>query len=101
MPIMTMLLRALLFLFSVTSCVAVDRPMTAEDAILMREMEWAQISMEGYKRKNGKMPLRSFIAALNVHTEDWINDSFRSIPKPSSEDLELLESIGNLRGRRS
>ena len=46
-----------------------------EDEILRRELEWAESTLEGYKRKNGKIPLRSSIEAEHVHTEKWKNDS--------------------------
>jgi hypothetical protein len=92
-------LSALLFLlFASASAVDIDRPMTAEDAIVMRELAWAEKAMEGYKRHHGDMPLRSSINAVHVHTEEWKNDSIGSIRKSSSQDKA---ERGDLRKRKN
>ena len=93
-------LSALFFLlFASASAVEVDRPMAAEDEIMMRELAWAEKAMEGYKRHHGDMPLRSSINAIHVHTEEWKNASIDSIRKSSSsQDIEAER--GNLRKRK-
>ena len=93
-------LSALFFVLLFASALAVvevDRPMTAEDEIMMRELAWAEKAMEGYKRHHGDMPLRSSINAVHVHTEEWKNASIDSIRKSSSQDIEAER--GNLRKR--
>ena len=93
-------LSALFFVLLFASALAVvevDRPMTAEDEIMMRELAWAEKAMEGYKRHHGDMPLRSSINAIHVHTEEWKNASIDSIRKSSSQDIEAER--GNLRKR--
>jgi hypothetical protein len=105
-------LSALLFLLFafLASAVEIDRPMTAEDEIMMRELAWAEQAMEGYKRHHGTMPLRSSIKAVHVHTEEWKNDSIDSIRKSYSQDLAMAEqepdadaepAAGNLRKRNN
>ena len=42
---------------------------------LDKELAWAEHTMELYKRKNKKMPLRSSIRGAHVHTEDWVQES--------------------------
>ena len=97
-------LSALFFVLLFASALAVvevDRPMTAEDEIMMRELAWAEKAMEGYKRHHGDMPLRSSINAIHVHTEEWKNasiDSIRRKPPSSQEDIEAER--GNLRKRK-
>jgi hypothetical protein len=95
------LLSAFLFLLSASSALAVeiDRPMTAEDEIMMRELAWAETAMAGYKRHHGDMPLRSSINAVHIHTEEWRNDSIDSIRKSSSSQDKAER--GNLRKRNN
>ena len=50
-----------------------------EEEILRRELEWAESTLEGYKRVNGKIPLRSSIEASHVHTNQWKQDSIEHI----------------------
>lgn len=52
---------------------------TEEEIILRRELEWAESTLEGYKRVNGKIPLRSSIEASHVHTNQWKQDSIEHI----------------------
>ena len=47
--------------------------------IIQREMDWAEHSMEGYKRRKNELPLRSSIRAAHVHSEDWVHDSVEVI----------------------
>jgi hypothetical protein len=92
-------LSAFLFLlFASASAVEIDRPMMAEDDIMMRELAWAEKAMDGYKRHHGDMPLRSSINAAHVYTEEWKNDSIDSIRKSSSQDMT---ERGNLRKRNN
>ena len=52
-----------------------DFPLTAEDAIIQRELEWAENAMETYHQKTGSMPLRSSIRAAHVFSEEWRRDA--------------------------
>ena len=80
----------------------------AEEAIMRRELEWAEAAMESYKRKNGKIPLRSSINAPHVHTEQWKIDSMKFLTSGNSRDASAMElgdedplaTANNLRGRR-
>ena len=54
------------------------------NTIMMREIEWAEHSMEKYKRKSsgtnsGTYPLRSSISAPHVHTNEWKQDSIKNV----------------------
>jgi hypothetical protein len=75
-----------------------DMPLTAEDAIMMQELEWAEKAMEGYKRKTGHMPIRSPISASHVHTEEWRQESINIFPQGSSASADVPSR--NLRGRQ-
>jgi hypothetical protein len=89
----------LLFLSMVGSSLSqeLDMPLTEEDAIMMRELEWAEKAMEGYKRKTGIMPIRSTIRAAHVHTEAWRQESFNLVS--ASGDYASEDTNNNLRGR--
>jgi len=84
---------------STTLVAAVDweLPLTAEDAIIQQELEWAERAMEGYKQKKGIIPTRSSIRAAHVHTEDWRQDSISLLTK--SGDFEKELGARALRGR--
>ena len=71
-----------------------DDPSTlnnAEEDLIMREMEWAEKTMEAYKRKSGNFPLRSTIKAPHVHTAEWKQDSIDS----AFSDVQQLISDNN------
>lgn len=74
-------------------------PLTAEDALIQQELEWAERAMEGYKLKTGTMPTRSSIRAAHVHTEEWRKDSISLLSRGSSGDYGTAASARNLRGR--
>jgi hypothetical protein len=76
-------------------------PLTAEDAIIMNELEWAERTMEGYRQKNGFMPIRSTIRAAHVNTEEWRRDSIDAFSRASQDYSEDAIPSGGLRGRRS
>jgi hypothetical protein len=65
---------------------------TSDEAIMRRELEWAESTMEGYKRVNGKMPIRSAIAASHVHTDQWKNDSMEVVQGSYSGSLRGMSS---------
>lgn len=73
-------------------------PLTAEDAIIQQELEWAEQAMEKYKRKTGTMPLRSSIRAAHVHTEEWRREAMDMLAKGASPEFEQELSARNLRG---
>jgi hypothetical protein len=56
-----------------------------EEALIMRELEWAENTMESYKRHKGHFPLRSSITAPHVHTEEWKTESIKIFPKAPKE----------------
>jgi hypothetical protein len=76
-------------------------PLSHEDAILQKELQWAEQAMVNYQQKFGNLPLRSSIRAMHVHTNDWRQDSINVLsnnngnsdpqPGPSARN-------GNLRG---
>ena len=74
-------------------------PLTAEDEIIMRELEWAEKAMEGYKHKNGVIPIRSPIHAVHVHSEEWRQESINIFSQASKDFSEDSSPGGNLRGR--
>lgn len=75
-------------------------PLTAEDAIIEQELEWAERAMEGYKQKMGIIPTRSSIRARHVHTQDWRKDSISILASGSSADSYEMElSARHLRGQ--
>jgi hypothetical protein len=61
-------------------------------AIFQKEVEWAQDSMELYRRKKQGVPLRSPIveSARNVHTSEWVTDSIHFL-----HDDETSESLAD------
>lgn len=77
-----------------------DMPLTAEDAIIQQELEWAERAMEGYKQKKGIIPIRSSIRAAHVHTEDWRQDTISLL---TQNDHEFEQELGarSLRGART
>lgn len=80
----------------------IDMPLTAEDAIIMQELEWAEKTMESYRQKNGKIPIRSPIRAIHVNSQEWRQDSIDVVS--SMRDFIVEEQVGsnyNLRGSRS
>ena len=76
-----------------------DIPLTAEDAIIMQELEWVEKAMEGYKQKKGNMPIRSPIRGAHIHSEDWRQESIQLLSQ-GSKDFEEHEALSNLRGRQ-
>lgn len=104
----------LLLLIELLSAVAVAAPapppldsmvLVTEEDILQQELEWAEQAMEGYKRKTGKLPIRSSIRAAHVHTEAWRQDSIDVVQgRSSTKEWELLDfpnSSQKLRGGAS
>jgi L-lactate utilization protein LutC len=69
-----------------------------EEIIIMRELEWAETAMEEYKRKNGKVPIRSTIHAPNVNSAEWKKDSMTVVISGSNSSSRLG---GSLRGRNN
>lgn len=49
------------------------------DAILLKEVEWAQKSMERYRRNVGAYPLRSDIQHDNIYSDEWVQESLKSL----------------------
>ena len=78
----------------VPSVVGAERVLyvTTDEEILQKELDWAEKSLESYKRLNGRIPLRSSIDASHVHTDQWKNDSVNVVRGTSSIK-------GNLRGQ--
>jgi hypothetical protein len=72
--------------------------LTADQALIQQELEWAERAMEGYKRKTGTIPTRSSIRAAHVHTEEWRKDSISLLSRGSSDDYKTEASSRNLRG---
>jgi hypothetical protein len=89
------------FLFSVgtTASQHMEMPLTAEDAIIMQEVEWAEKAMEGYIRKKGVIPIRSPIHAAHVHSEEWRQESINIFSQASKDFSGDSLPGGNLRGR--
>lgn len=83
---------------SIARTMAWELPLTAEDAIIQQELEWAERAMEGYRQKKGHIPTRSSIRAAHVHTDDWRQDSISLLQ--SSGDFEQELEASNLRGAR-
>jgi hypothetical protein len=75
---LTVTLLLLVVIVRPASCQQVDMPMSAEDSVFMRELRWAEHSLEKYRRKNGTMPIRSSIRAAHVHSESWRQDSIEA-----------------------
>lgn len=72
-----------------------DASMTTEEAIIEQELLWAEQAMEGYKRKTGKLPIRSAIRAAHVHTEAWRQDSIDVVQgRANGRDWDL-EDLSN------
>mmetsp|Transcript_37137 Transcript_37137/g.90276 ORF Transcript_37137/g.90276 Transcript_37137/m.90276 type:complete len:135 (-) Transcript_37137:558-962(-) len=53
------------------------------DAILLKEIEWAQKSMERYYQKNGAYPSRSDDSSTkqhtNIYSSEWVQESMDSL----------------------
>jgi hypothetical protein len=73
---------------------SLDIEQDEEEAIILRELEWAETAMEDYKRKNGKVPIRSTIHAPHVHSAEWKKDSMNVVISGSSR-------LGSLRRRNN
>jgi hypothetical protein len=79
-------------------------------AIFQKEVEWAQHSMELYRRKKDGVPLRSPVleSSFDVFTSKWVTDSIQFLQDDAtSESLAHKENgsvpIGaakSLRGKR-
>jgi hypothetical protein len=56
-----------------------------ENDVIRLELEWAEHSLEGYKRQNDKFPLRSSIGTANhVHTDEWMMESVKLLLQEKS-----------------
>ena len=75
-----------------------ETPLTAEDAILMNELEWAEKAMESYREKRGVIPVRSPIQGASY--DEWRRDSIDFFAAQNSQDstTTIAESSGGLRG---
>ena len=93
-----LLLLSISCIYTVTSAEEWQFPLTAEEALIQQELEWAERAMEGYKRKTGSIPTRSSIRAAHVHTEEWRRDSITLLSRGSSDDYETEVTTRNLRG---
>lgn len=69
--------------------------------IIRHELEWAEHSLEGYKRRNDKFPLRSSIGTANhVHTKEWIMESVKLLQDKSPEKSPKTQLRGNTANHR-
>jgi hypothetical protein len=102
---LTVILLLLVVIVRPASCQQVDMPMTAEDSVFMRELRWAEHSLEKYRRKNGVMPIRSSIRAAHIHSESWRQDSIEAQKTWYTKNSVVAQGEArpkdNLRGRKT
>ena len=74
-----------------------EMQLTAEDAILMNELEWAEKAMVSYREKRGVIPVRSPIRGASY--DEWKRDSIDFFAEQNSQDpTPTIAEYGGLRG---
>ncbi len=79
-----------------------QHPLTAEDYIVEKELQWAEKTMGNYQQKFESFPLRSSIRATHVYTEDWRRDSIQLLSSASEgvgSEQDLASSSSSSRNR--